>query len=164
MSDPRDTDPRRRGDRIFLHGLSAECIIGFIDWERRVKQTVVLDVELPVDCRRAAATDQVADTLDYKQVAKRVQAFIAGSEFQLVETLAHRVALLILETFGIEWVRISLNKPGAIRNARDVGVVIERTRADLVSTAAPGAAASGSAAAADTATVDAAPPPPARRS
>jgi 7,8-dihydroneopterin aldolase/epimerase/oxygenase len=125
------SDPRHSGDRIFLHGLSVECIIGFIDWERRVRQTVVLDVELPVDCRRAAATDRVADTLDYKQVAKRVQAFIAGSEFQLVETLAHRVALLILEEFKVEWVRVALNKPGAIRNARDVGVVIERTRADL---------------------------------
>jgi len=126
----------QNGDRIFLHGLSAECIIGFIDWERRVKQTVVLDIELPVDCRRAAATDRVADTLDYKQVAKRVQAFIATSEFQLVETLAHRVALLILEEFGVEWARVSLNKPGAIRNARDVGVVIERTRADLAPAAA----------------------------
>jgi len=122
---------RSAEDRIFLHGLSAECIIGFIDWERRVKQTVVLDIELPVDCRRAALTDEVADTLDYKQVAKRVQAFIEASEFRLVETLAHRVALLILEEFGPAWVRLALNKPGAIRSSRDVGVVIERSRADL---------------------------------
>jgi dihydroneopterin aldolase len=119
------------GDRIFLHGLATECIIGFIDWERRVRQRVVLDIELPVDCRRASLSDEVADTLDYKQVAKRVLAFVAASEFKLVETLAHRVALLILEDFPVEWVRISLNKPGAIRNSRDVGVVIERTRADL---------------------------------
>jgi len=118
-------------DRIFLHGLTAECIIGFIDWERRVKQTVVLDIELPVDCRRASLSDEVVDTLDYKQVAKRVLAFVAASEFKLVETLAHRVALLILEEFAAEWVRVALNKPGAIRNSRDVGVVIERTRADL---------------------------------
>jgi dihydroneopterin aldolase len=120
-------------DRIFLHGLSAACIIGFIDWERRVKQTVVLDIELPVDCRHASRTDEVADTLDYKKVAKRVLAFVELSEFKLVETLAHRVALLILEEFGLEWVKIALNKPGAIRNSRDVGVVIERTRADLPS-------------------------------
>jgi dihydroneopterin aldolase len=119
------------GDRIFLHGLTTECIIGFIDWERRVRQTVVLDIELPVDCRRASLSDEVADTLDYKKVAKRVLAFVEASEFKLVETLAHRVALLILEDFAVEWVRISLNKPGAIRNSRDVGVVIERTRADL---------------------------------
>ena len=120
-----------RGDRIFLHGLTAECIIGFIDWERRVRQTVVLDLEMPVDCRVAARSDDVADTLDYKKVAKRVLAFIEASEFQLVETLAHRVALLILEEFAVPWVRVALNKPGAIRNSRDVGVVIERSRADL---------------------------------
>ena len=119
------------GDRIFLRGLAAECIIGFIDWERRVRQTVVVDLELPVDCRRAAASDEVADTVDYKRVAKRVLAYIEASEFKLVETLAHRLALLLLEEFGVEWVRVSLNKPGAIRNSRDVGVVIERSRADL---------------------------------
>jgi dihydroneopterin aldolase len=124
-------DMTDKGDRIFLRGLTSECIIGFIDWERRVRQTVVLDIEMPVDCRRASLSDEVADTLDYKQVAKRVLAFIASSEYQLVETLAHRVALLILEEFGLAWVRISLNKPGAIRNSRDVGVTLERTRADL---------------------------------
>ena len=127
---------RLAGDRIFLHGLTTECIIGFIDWERRVRQTVVLDIELPVDCRHASLTDEVSDTLDYKKVAKQVLAFVAASEFKLVETLAHRVALLILEEFGVEWVRVALNKPGAIRNSRDVGVVIERTRADLPAAAA----------------------------
>jgi len=129
------SDARSAGDRIFLHGLSAECIIGFIDWERRVKQTVVLDLELPVDCRHAARTDEVADTLDYKKVAKRVLGFVEASEFKLVETLAHRVALVILEEFPVEWVRVALNKPGAIRNSRDVGVVIERSRADLPASA-----------------------------
>jgi dihydroneopterin aldolase len=122
---------QRSGDRIFLHGLTADCIIGFVDWERRVRQTVVVDLEMPVDCRHAAVRDEVADTLDYKKVAKRALEFIGASEFKLVETLAHRLALLVLEEFGVEWVRISLNKPGAIRNSRDVGVVIERTRADL---------------------------------
>lgn len=122
---------QRSGDRIFLHGLTADCIIGFIDWERRVRQTVVVDLEMPVDCRHAAVSDEVVDTLDYKKVAKRALEFIGASEFRLVETLAHRLALLVLEEFGVEWVRVSLNKPGAIRNSRDVGVVIERTRADL---------------------------------
>jgi len=125
------TEARSSGDRIFLHGLTSECVIGFIDWERRVKQTVVMDIELPVDCRRAALSDAVVDTLDYKKVAKRVQAFVSASEYQLVETLAHRLALVTLQEFGIEWVRVTLNKPGAIRNSRDVGVVIERSRADL---------------------------------
>jgi 7,8-dihydroneopterin aldolase/epimerase/oxygenase len=131
------TDPLYSGDRVFLRGLTAECIIGFIDWERRVRQTIVVDLELPVDCRRASASDDVADTVDYKKVAKRVLAYIEASEFKLVETLAHRLALLLLEEFGIGWVRISLNKPGAIRGSRDVGVVIERTRADLAAAAAP---------------------------
>ena len=121
---------QRSGDRIFLHGLTADCIIGFIDWERRVKQTVVLDLELPVDCARAAASDEVADTLDYKKVAKRVLAFVEASEYKLVETLAQRLALTILEEFALAWVRISVNKPGAIRGSRDVGVTIERTRAE----------------------------------
>jgi dihydroneopterin aldolase len=129
------SDSRAIGDRIFLHGLTTECIIGFIDWERRVKQTVELDIELPVDCRRAAVNDDVADTLDYKKVAKRVLAFVEGSSFQLVETLAHRLALVILEEFQLPWVRIALNKPGAIRHSRDVGVLIERSRADLESAA-----------------------------
>ena len=124
------------GDRIFLRGLTAECVIGFIDWERRVKQTVVIDLELPVDCRHAAVSDDVADTVDYKKVSKRVLAFIEASEFMLVETLAQRLAMLILEEFGIEWLRLSINKPGAIRNSRDVGVAIERSRADLSATAA----------------------------
>ena len=119
------------GDRIFLRGLSVDCIIGFIEWERRVRQTVVIDLEMPVDCRRAALSDDVADTLDYKKVAKRVITFVAASQFNLVESLIERTALLVLEEFGVEWVRLSINKPGAIRGSRDVGVTIERTRADL---------------------------------
>ena len=130
------THPLGSGDIIFLHGLTVECTIGFIDWERLVKQTVVLDLELPVDCRNAAIRDEVEDTLDYKKVAKRVIAFVEASEFKLVETLAHRLALLVLEEFGIAWIRLSVNKPGAIRGSRDVGVSIERTRADLPQSAA----------------------------
>ena len=91
----------------------------------------MIDLELPVDCRSASVRDEVEDTLDYKKVAKRVIAFIEASEFKLVETLAHRLALTLLEEFGIEWVRLSINKPGAIRGSRDVGVSIERNRADL---------------------------------
>ncbi len=118
-------------DRIFLRGLEVECIIGFIEWERRIRQTVVIDLELPVDCRRAAQSDEVADTLDYKKVAKRVIGFVETSEFKLVETLAQRLAIVVLGEFDLEWVRLSINKPGAIRGSRDVGVSIERTRADL---------------------------------
>lgn len=116
-------------DRIFLHGLAVDCVIGFIEWERRIRQTVVIDLELPVDCARAAQQDRVADTLDYKKVAKRVIAFVEASEFQLVETLAERIAQLILADFPVAWVRLSVNKPGAIRGSRDVGVSIVRRRA-----------------------------------
>ena len=128
--------PLYAGDRVFLRGLTTECIIGFIDWERRVKQAVVVDLEIPVDCRHAAVTDEVADTVDYKKVAKRILAFIETSEFKLVETLAQRLALTILEEFDLEWIRLQINKPGAIRNSRDVGVAIERSRADLSAAAA----------------------------
>jgi dihydroneopterin aldolase len=120
------------GDRIFLHGLAVECIIGFIEWERRTKQTVVIDVEMPVDCATAAASDDVLDTLDYKKVAKRLIAFVEASEFKLVETLAHRAAMMILEEFGVAWVRLSVNKPGAIRHSKDVGVAVLRTNSDLI--------------------------------
>ena len=130
------TNPISCGDTIFLRGLAVECIIGFIDWERRVKQTISIDLELPVDCRNAAIRDEVEDTLDYKKVAKRVIAFVEASEFKLVETLAHRLAVLILEEFGVQWIRVSVNKPGAIRGSKDVGVSIERTRADLPQSAA----------------------------
>jgi dihydroneopterin aldolase len=135
------TDPLYAGDRVFLRGLTAECIIGFIDWERRVRQTVVIDLELPVDCRRAALTDEVADTVDYKKVAKRVLAFVEASQFKLVETLGHRLAMLLLEEFALDWIRLEVNKPGAIRNSRDVGVKLERTRAELTAAAAAAAAA-----------------------
>jgi len=116
-------------DHIFLRGLECQCIIGFIDWERRVPQTVLIDVEMPCDCTRAAHSDDVADTVDYKSVAKRVLGWVGESQFQLIETLAHRLALLLLEEFSLAWIRVRVNKPGAIRHSRDVGVAIERRRA-----------------------------------
>ena len=119
-------------DRICLQALECECIIGFIDWERRVPQKVVLDLEFPCDCARAAGTDAVADTVDYKQVAKRALAYVGASEFQLIETLAHRLALLLLAEFPIAWIRVELNKPGAIRHSRSVSVSILRARADAL--------------------------------
>ena len=121
----------RSDDRLFLRGLECPCVIGFIDWERRVRQTVLIDLEFPADCARAAARDAVADTIDYKQVAKRVLAYVGESQFQLIETLAQQLALLLLAEFPLAWVRVTLTKPGAIRHSRDVGVSIERRRADL---------------------------------
>jgi dihydroneopterin aldolase len=118
-------------DRIYLRGLKSQCIIGFIEWERQVPQTLVLDLEFPCNCARAAVSDSVSDTVDYKQVAKRVLAFVGESKFLLIETLAHRLALLLLKEFSLEWIKIDLSKPGAIRHSRDVGVTVTRRRADL---------------------------------
>ncbi len=128
-------------DRIFLRGLTTECIIGFIDWERRTPQTVVIDLELPCDCERAARRDEVGDTVDYKSIAKRVLAFVGESQFELVETLAHRLALMLLAEFPLGWVRVRLNKPGAIRHSSDVGVAIERRRAQPAAASAAAASA-----------------------
>ncbi len=118
-------------DKIFIHALKTEAVVGIFDWERQVKQTVLIDIEFSADIRKAALSDSIDDTLNYKRVAKRVMAFIEGSSFHLVETLAERVAMLVLEDFGVAWVRISLSKPGAIRSSRDVGVVLERNAQDL---------------------------------
>ena len=118
-------------DIIFLSGLTTECIIGIWDWERRVKQKVVVDLEMGADIRRAAGSDQIDDTLDYKSVSKRLLQFIGDSEFQLVETLTERIAELVITEFSVPWVRVRLNKQGAIRGARDVGIQIERRREDF---------------------------------
>lgn len=115
-------------DRVFLRGLAIQTTIGFIEWERHVKQTVVLDLEIPVDCERAARADDVVDTVDYKSIAKRCIAYVEAAEFKLVETLAHRLAMTLLAEFDIAWIRLTVNKPGAIRGSRDVGVSIERRK------------------------------------
>jgi dihydroneopterin aldolase len=113
-------------DKIFLHELKVETIIGIWEWERKIRQTVVIDLEMSADIARAAATDDVADTLNYKSVAKRIQSFVAESSFQLVETLAEKIAEIIREEFDVAWVRVKVHKPGAIRGSRDVGIDIER--------------------------------------
>ena len=113
-------------DKIFLSELKIDTIIGIWEWERRIRQTVVIDLEMSADIARAAATDEVADTLNYKLVAKRIQGFVADSSFQLVETLAERIAGIIREEFDVVWVKVRVNKPGAIRGSKAVGVLIER--------------------------------------
>ncbi len=117
-------------DVIFLSGLTTECIIGIWDWERRVRQKIVIDLEMGADVRRAAATDSIEDTLDYKRVAKRLLSFVSESQYQLVETLTERIAEIVVREFGVPWVKVRLNKQGAIRGSRDVGILIERRRED----------------------------------
>ena len=113
-------------DKIFLTELKVDTIIGIWEWERKIRQTVIIDLEMSADIAKAAATDSVEDTLNYKSVAKRIQSFVGDSSFQLVETLAERIAGIIREEFGVQWVRVRVNKPGAIRGSRDVGILIER--------------------------------------
>jgi dihydroneopterin aldolase len=117
-------------DRIFLRDLKVETVIGIYEWERRIRQIVSLDLELATDVRRAARDDSIDSALNYKQIAKRLIAFVAESKFQLVESLAEAVAGIIVTEFSVAWVRVSVAKPGAIEGSRSVGVTIERTTED----------------------------------
>lgn len=113
-------------DIIFLGGLQIETIIGIYDWERETKQTVILDIEMAYDIQKAAETDDIEYTLDYKAVSKRIIAFVEASNFFLVEKLTVEVVNIIRDEFDVPWVKVTLNKKGAIRGASDVGIVIER--------------------------------------
>ena len=113
-------------DIVYIRELRAATVIGVYDWERSVRQILVLDLELAADNRRAAASDEIGDALDYAALSARVLAYIEASEFQLIETLAEQVASLVMAEFGVPWLRLRLAKPGAVAQARDVGVIIER--------------------------------------
>ena len=113
-------------DTVYVHGLAVDTVIGIFDWEREIRQKVVLDVEMAVDISPSAATEDIDRTVSYKDVSDRLTQFIEQSEFLLVETMAEEIAGLILAEFAVPFVRIKLGKPDAIANAGDVGVMIER--------------------------------------
>jgi len=113
-------------DIIYLHDLKIDTVIGIFEWERRVKQSVIIDLDMATDIGKAAASEDIADTLDYKAIAKRLIDFVGDSNFQLVETLAERIAEIVLAEFNVQWLRLRVNKKGAVRGAVDVGVIIER--------------------------------------
>lgn len=113
-------------DIVYIRDLEIPCTIGVWEWERRVKQTITINLEMATDVRAAAGSDRLEDALDYKAVAKRLIDYVGKSEFTLVETLAEKVAELVLREFKVPWMRVRVNKGGAIRGATDVGVVIER--------------------------------------
>ncbi len=126
---PRPLKPHSKEsvmDIIFLNGLSIETVIGIYDWERNIRQTVLIDLEMGTDIRKAAATDDIVYTLDYKAVSKRIITFVEDSNFFLVETLAERITGILIDEFNVPWVRLTLNKKGAISGASDVGIQIER--------------------------------------
>jgi FolB domain-containing protein len=113
-------------DIVFIEDLRVQTVIGVFDWEREIRQTVSIDLEMAFDIRRAAASDDIGDTLDYKAVSKRLIHFVEESDFQLVEALAERCAAIVLQEFPVHWLRIKLSKPGAVRGSSAVGVIIER--------------------------------------
>ena len=113
-------------DIVYIRELEVRTIIGIFDWEREQRQVVSLDLEMGSDIAAAAATDTIKNALDYKAVAKRLIDFIEKSEFFLVETLAERVADIVMNEFNVPWVKLRLGKPGAVTGSKDVGVVIER--------------------------------------
>ena len=115
-------------DIVYIRDLRIETVIGIYDWERKIRQTVSLDLEMGTDIRKAAASDHIDDTLDYKSVAKRLIQYVGESEFQLVETLAERIAEIVLNEFHVPWMRLRLSKPGAVTGSQDVGVIIEREK------------------------------------
>lgn len=117
-------------DKIFLQDLRVDAVIGIWEWERRIKQTVSIDLELATDAKRAAATDSIDDALDYKGIAKRLIEIVETSRFQLVETLAETLARTVVTEFDVAWVKLSVSKPGAIEGSRNVGVVVERNSDD----------------------------------
>ncbi|ASJ71176.1 dihydroneopterin aldolase [Granulosicoccus antarcticus] len=113
-------------DRIFITNLQVETIIGIYDWERTTRQRVVLDLEMSADIAKAAQTENVESTLNYKVLSDQLINFIENSEFQLVETLAERVTEIIRNDFCVQWVKLTLHKPDALAGNTDVGVIIER--------------------------------------
>lgn len=115
-------------DIIYLHNLHVETVIGLYEWERRIKQTLVLDLDMGWDIKPAAATDAVAETIDYKSVAKRVIEICETSNYGLVEALAEHIARDLIQDFDLPYIKLKINKQGAVSNVRDVGVIIERRR------------------------------------
>ena len=113
-------------DIIYIKDLRIKTIIGIFDWERKVKQEVSIDMEFPFDCKKAAATDTIEDTIDYKAITKGVIKFVEDSSFQLQETLAESIASLVKSEYGVKSIKLRVSKPGALRGAKDVGLIIYR--------------------------------------
>jgi dihydroneopterin aldolase len=113
-------------DIVYIKDLCIETVIGIYDWEREIRQTVSLDLEMAANITVPARHDCIDDALNYKDVAKRLIDFVTHSDFQLVETLAERAAELVIREFSVPWLRLRVGKPGALRGATDVGVIIER--------------------------------------
>ena len=113
-------------DTIFVRDLSLDAVIGVFGWERQVRQRISIDLEMGTDITRAANTDSLADTLDYKAISNRIRTLVAETQPQLVETLIELIAQTIMQEFNVHWLRVTISKPGAVRGSAAVGVTIER--------------------------------------
>ncbi len=113
-------------DTLFLHDFSLQIVIGIYAWERKVPQTVKLDIEIGLPHSRAALSDNIADSINYAEVAERIRTTTRNHEFHLVEALAEHIANLILKDFGAPWVKICVTKPNVVRSIKQIGVCIER--------------------------------------
>jgi dihydroneopterin aldolase len=113
-------------DIIYLHDLAIDCVIGAWDWEREITQTIYVDLDMAWDISKAGKSDDLDDTLSYKDISKAVSALVIKRKFMLVETMATEIADLLLDDFKVPWCRVRINKKGAVRGAQDVGVIIER--------------------------------------
>ncbi len=113
-------------DTIFLRDLEINATIGIFEWEKRIKQKVRIDLEMGTDIAKAAASDAIEDTLDYKSISKRIIQFVEDSRYELIETMIEKVSEILINEFNIPWVRVTISKPGAVRGSRDVGITIER--------------------------------------
>lgn len=118
--------PERVFDRVFIRALRLPAVIGVYDWEREVRQELLLDVEMAWDMRAAAQSDDVADALNYAAVSARLREYAAAKSFFLIEKFASEIADLLMREFAVKWLRLSLSKPGAVPEADTVGVMIER--------------------------------------
>ncbi|MGV2870444.1 dihydroneopterin aldolase [Colwellia sp. E150_009] len=113
-------------DKVFIKGLTIQCTIGFFPWEKEIKQTLVIDVEMAWDTSKAALNDELNKTLDYAEISQAIEIFANENPVDLLETLAERLAAYLRTQFNIPWLRLTLGKPGAVHNATTVGVKIER--------------------------------------
>jgi dihydroneopterin aldolase len=114
-------------DTVSIRGLSVSAVIGAYDWERDIEQTLVFNVEMAADVARAAASDQLADALNYAEVAETITAVIRAGKFQLIETAAEQVASALITGFGLTWLRVEVVKPRPAEGFA-AAVTIERSR------------------------------------
>ncbi|MEE9448193.1 MAG: dihydroneopterin aldolase [Arenicellales bacterium] len=114
-------------DIIYLHDLAIDCVIGAFDWERKITQTVYVDLDMGWDISKPGKSDDLADTLSYKDVSKAVSELVIERKYMLVEAMAEEIAALLIGEFKTPWCKVRINKKGAVRGAQDVGVIIERS-------------------------------------